>query len=535
MKRPFLRVLAFAGAAGTIAAFAPAIVPVLSNRIFTGRKTGDTVLLSTSQLLRPWGRQTMVPGRPVDMATDSARRRIAVLNEERIDIFDSRTHAILETVKTRTTSYVGIAFRPGDGELWASETQRNIGEVHEGSDAVLIASMEKTGKPAAINRIQFAGHAVPVGVAFSNGGSRAWVALNRNNTVAVIDSDRRQVLREIPVGMAPFGVAVAEKAGRVFVSNRGGRRPKPGETTAPSSGSQILTDPVSGSSATGTVSVIDVADFSVREIPVGLAPSQLAVSPDGATVTVANAHGDSITLIDAASLATSEVKIPAWPESTFGSQPIGVAFSPDGQRIYVTCAGDNAIAVLVKEGARWKIAGAVPSAWFPSAVVLDMDGALHVATIKGMGDTAMPDGSHKSTRWEGTLETMPAPTLAQIAAGTREVRALNQPKFEPTGGIANLASLGIEHVIFLIKENRTYDQVFGDMQKGNSDPRFLQYGRDITPNAHALAEKYVLLDNFYTSGAISFDGHQWLMMAFVSDYTERSYAAYPRGYAWENV
>jgi hypothetical protein len=95
-----------------------------------------------------------------------------------------------------------------------------------------------------------------------------------------------------------------------------------------------------------------------------------------------------------------------------------------------------------------------------------------------------------------------------------------------------LSSLGIRHVFFIIKENRTYDQVFGDIAKGNSDPKLCVYGRDVTPNQHALAERYVLLDNFHTGGAISFDGHQWLMQAFVSDYVERAFAGSPRGYAW---
>ena len=98
--------------------------------------------------------------------------------------------------------------------------------------------------------------------------------------------------------------------------------------------------------------------------------------------------------------------------------------------------------------------------------------------------------------------------------------------------MANLSSLGIRHVFFIIKENRTYDQVLGDIGKGNSDPKLCVYGRDVTPNHHALAERYVLLDNFHTGGAISFDGHQWLMQAFVSDYVERAFAASPRGYAW---
>ena len=533
MKQIYWRALGLIAITGTIAAATPAIVPTLSNKILTGRKKNDLVYLTTQQLLRPWGQKTLVSGRPVDLAIDSTRQKIAVLNEMRIDIVDSKTGAILSTAQTNTTSYAGVVFRPGDAELWASETARNIGEVHEGRDAVFITKIDAAGKSSDPGRIFLKDHAVPIGIGFDQDGSRAYVALNRNNSLAVIDANERKILREIPVGMAPFGVVVADKSGRVFVANRGGRRPKSGETTAPSSGSKILTDPVTGSTATGTVSVISMSDFSTQEIPVGLAPSIITLSPDGNTVVVANAHSDSVTFIDTKSLATHEVKIPTWPESTIGSQPIGVAFSPDGQRLYVPCAGNNAVAVLTGQGESFKVAGALPTGWFPSAVVVDQEGTLHIASIKGMGDTSMGDGSYRSTRNEGMLQAIPAPAAGQIDAGTREVRALNEPKFGPLGGIANLSSLGIEHVVLLIKENRTYDQVFGDIGKGNSDPKYLQYGRDVTPNAHALAERYVLLDNFYTSGAISFDGHQWLMMGFVSDYTERSYAAYPRGYAWE--
>ncbi len=112
------------------------------------------------------------------------------------------------------------------------------------------------------------------------------------------------------------------------------------------------------------------------------------------------------------------------------------------------------------------------------------------------------------------------------------VKAANSPVYEPAGGVANLPSLGIQHVFLIVKENRTYDQIFGDIAKANGDPKLVMYGREITPNHHALAERYVVLDNFYTAGAISFDGHQWLMQAFVSDYVERAFASSPRGYAW---
>ncbi|MBZ5585325.1 MAG: hypothetical protein LAQ30_24610 [Acidobacteriia bacterium] len=198
----------------------------------------------------------------------------------------------------------------------------------------------------------------------------------------------------------------------------------------------------------------------------------------------------------------------------------------------MACGGNNAIAVLHPAGKTWKVEGAVPTAWFPSALALDGEGALRVLNIKGVGNTANNRGTFNSRQYEGSLERIPAVTPIQVAAGTREVKAANSPVYEPAGGVANLSSLGIQHVFLIIKENRTYDQVLGDIGKGNSDPKLCMYGRDVTPNHHALAEKYVVLDNFYTGGAISFDGHQWLMQAFVSDYVERAFAASPRGYAY---
>ena len=572
-KLVFLVVPATFLLAGLLLAATNALLP---NNLFTGQNFNGLDFTVTNQLLHPSGRQTPIQGRPVDIAIAADGGKLAVLNSNRVDIFDSLTGQLLGAMNTGSATYAGIAFRPGTAELWASGGGRGMGGPPAGAtpspaagasegghgplepppdaapgaaagapgrgrggrggrggagDTIAFATLDAKGHPGETSRIPLTGRAIPVGIGFTSDGSRAYVALNRNNTVAVVDAQAHKVLREIPVGMAPFGVAVAEGRGRVFVTNRGGRPPKPGENTSTSSGVGILTDPVTGTTATGTVSVIGIQDDSVREVTVGLAPTMLALSPDGATVAVANSHGDSISFIDSQSLAVSEVKVPTWPESTVGSQPVGVAFSPDGGRLYVACAGNNALAVLARDRGRWRVAGALPTGWFPSAVVTDAKGAIHLVTIKGAADTNTPRG-HRSTHYEGSLETISAPTLAQAAAGQREVRRLNEPKFEGPKGIAHLDSLGIRHVILVIKENRTYDQVLGDMPKGNGEARYVEFGRDVTPNTHALAEQFVLLDNFYTTGAISFDGHQWLMMAFVSDHTERSLSSSPRGYAW---
>jgi YVTN family beta-propeller protein len=515
------------------------LFPILKSAVAIGAQPDGTYLLATNQLLRPWGERTLIPGRPVDLALDARRGLVAVLNWRSVVLLDAASGARVVEVRTKPTSYAGIAFRPGSRELWISEASRN------GPDAVaVIAWPEKgndpdDGAPApTIDRIALEGHPLPVGIAFSADGATAYVALSRDNALAVFDAASRKLVRKVAVGIAPFGV-VAAKAGRIFVSNRGGRRPMAGDTVAPSGGSMVVTDRTTGASASGTLTAVDAKTFSTRDVAVGLAPAQIALSPDERTMAVANAHSDSVSLVDTESLKRADVSIPAWPENTMGSQPNAVAWAPDGRRLYVACGGTNAIAVLAAGGSgaaargTMRVAGAIPTGWFPSGIAVDQSGSLRVLSIKGTGNTSDAKGTFSSLQFEGLMVKLPPPLEPQLAAGVREVRAANEPRYEPmTGGVADLTSLGIRHVFLIIKENRTYDQVFGDMGKGESDASLVMYGRAVTPNHHALAEQYLLLDNFHTGGAISFDGHQWLMQAFVSDYVERAFAASPRGYAW---
>jgi YVTN family beta-propeller protein len=358
------------------------------------------------------------------------------------------------------------------------------------------------------------------------------VAMSRSNTLAVFDAGTKELLKEVPVGIAPFGVVYSKKHRAVYVSNRGGRQPRASETTAPTSGSQALTDPITGTAISGTLSAVDERTLAVREIEVGRAPSGLALSPDESLLAVANGHSDSVSLLNTETLEHSDVKIPAYPEGVTGSQPIAVAFAAGGGTLYAACAGTNAIAAVERSGAKWTVAGSVPTGWFPSSVSVLGDGSLRVVNVKGTGNTSNGQGAFSSLHYEGSLVRIPALDAGRLKAATREVIAANSPKLEPAGGVSNLVSLGIQHVLLIVKENRTYDQVFGDLTQANGDPKLTMFGRAVTPNHHALAEKYVVLDNFHAGGAISFDGHQWLMQSFVSDYVERAFAASPRGYAW---
>ena len=172
-----------------------------------GKQPGGFFLLPPNQLLRPWGEQTVIPGRPVDMTYDSQRRILAVLDTRSILLLDGSTGTKVAEIATRNTSYAGIAYRPGDRELWASETTRN------GPDSILIAKISEVGMPGETSRIGLNGHPLPTGIAFSPDGRFAYVAFSRSNTLAIIDANTLELVKEVNVGMAPFGVAVAQGFG----------------------------------------------------------------------------------------------------------------------------------------------------------------------------------------------------------------------------------------------------------------------------------------------------------------------------------
>ena len=172
------------------------LFPVLRGKVHIGRQGSGVFLLPSSQLLHPWGEQVAIKGRPVDLAFDSSKRILAVLNGHSVLLLDGTSGARLADVKSRATSYTGIAFRPGDRELWAGETSGR------GPDSLLIISLSETGAVVKSEHISLAQHPVPAGIAFSTDGKTVYVAFSRNNSLAVIDADSRQIKREVAVGMA---------------------------------------------------------------------------------------------------------------------------------------------------------------------------------------------------------------------------------------------------------------------------------------------------------------------------------------------
>jgi YVTN family beta-propeller protein len=316
-----------------------------------------------------------------------------------------------------------------------------------------------------------------------------------------------------------------------------------------------------------SVDLLDPETLAVKaRIAVGDHPNDLAYSKDG-RLFVVNANSNSVSVIRSGRV-TETIKTTLEPGDRSGSTPDALALSGDGKRLYVANADNNDVAVIdISDPRESRILGFIPTGWYPSALGVSPDGRrLFVGTAKSSrsnipaltndGQT-QPDGTgHEDYIGDvlgGALWTVAMPDAAALAHDTRQVRA-NVPKphlaTADARAIQKNAFSKIKHVLYIIRENRTYDQVFGDMKEGNGDPGLTLFGRSVTPNAHALAQRYVLLDNLYANGEVSEDGHQWCNAAYATDFTEKAWAnsysgrsepdgddrltASEGGYLWDN-
>jgi YVTN family beta-propeller protein len=286
----------------------------------------------------------------------------------------------------------------------------------------------------------------------------------------------------------------------------------------------------------GVVSVLNVADPAhatlSTDITTGDHPDALLLNRSQDRLYVANASSDTISIIDTHTdkVIDSVLLRPTEVRGLPGATPTGLALSPDEQRLYVTLADMNALAVVDLKG-RAKLAGFVPTGWYPTSVMASGD-HLFVANAKGSvtrhpnGKPAGPGGAWGQYILDiipGTVADMPVPTDAQLAQSTTEVLAADHisPAVHATSrGL--LPRTGITHVIYILKENRTYDQVLGDVSQGNGDKSLVMFGKDVTPNLHALAERFALLDNYYCCAEVSADGWNWSTSGMTSEFGQRN-------------
>ena len=356
-----------------------------------------------------------------------------------------------------------------------------------------------------------------------------YVALNLRNSVAIIDLKSR-TYKEIRVGTYPYTVAVSLDGQHVYVSNWGGRLPGQNDTT--DGMNPVVVDPRTGIPSTGTVSVISTQSGQVEaEIEVGLHPSALTLSSNGGHLYVANANSDTVSVIDTSTdKVTGTIAVSPVRKAPLGSSPNALAVTTDDKTLYVANASNNAIAVVDLSSKNPQPRGFIPTGWYPAAVTLSVDESqLLIASGYGFGSIAPqadPAGRSFADR-KGVVSIVKIPDADKLAKFTEEVKANNAvlpatSKENPSPNNPIPMSLDrqspIKHVFYVIKENRTYDQVFGDVPEGNGDASLAIFGRNVTPNHHALAEKYVLFDNFYGPGDQSALGHRWCTQGYASDW-----------------
>jgi YVTN family beta-propeller protein len=526
-----------------------------------GQNTPNGILLPSNQWVNPIGtrRALVTNGRLPSSTLSPDGTMVAAMTWEQftgfLSLINVTTGKVVQQVGTGSSSDPAIGdgtvaadgpfYSPDGKSLWVPQTSDLL------RFAVQANGLVNT-TPVVIKLSGPNGPALPSGMAFSADGSKAYVALNGSNTLGVIDTATNSLVNQIPVGNAPRQVVLV--GGEAFVSNEGGRPARPGDFTNLSDGTPIVADSSTGAASTGTVSVVDLSTAQqTGSIPVGLEPTAMYL--DGRTLLVANSNDDSVSVIDTtAKRVTQTFNVNPLPGSTVGSYPSAITM-PDADHILVSIGRDNAIAVFHYNGpvSPVQYQGLLPTDWYPVNVAMDTKlGEIVVTNDKGIGARGPestiakgpgtnPATGHNTYDDTGSLTTFSLPSYADLGHYTHQVfvdngweHLLESHPAPSTAAAAIPARLGepspIKHVFLIVKENRTYDQVFGDIGKGNSDPSLAQFGANVTPNQHALANTFGLFDNFYDEGTLSADGHNWLMQADANDYIEKEFGAFFRSY-----
>jgi YVTN family beta-propeller protein len=510
--------------------------------------------LPTGKHLAPIGAQIGVGSFPANMALSPDGKWIAVTDtgfRQHLSILSAQDGHLAaqlpfnpseQNEDDHTSLYYGLAFGPQIG----ANTPLYVSRGPE--DKISIFSVDAAGNLApggsTLNDpsgLTDAKHKpIPnfiAGLALDSKGARLYAAHNESSadtdqqgSIGIIDIASNRVLGRVQTAGFPYAIAAVTRGAnadkKIYVS----------------------------SERDGVVSVIDVSDpahaHALREIKTGDHPMALLLDRAQARLFVANADSDTLSVIDTATDQVTGTLALRGHSRLPGVTPTALALSPDETRLYVTLADRNALGVVEVKGSRLQMLGEMPVGWYPTSVAVGRDGkTLFVANAKGVqgrnpnGKAAGPNGvwgTYIQNVIEGTVAVVSTPSDEELKRLSAVVAQTNLGAGESMSErAAKEERPGIKHVIYIIKENRTYDQVLGDMPQGNGDRSLVMFGRNVTPNLHALAERFVLLDNFYCAAEVSADGWNWSTSAMANEYTERNvpfnYSGRGRGYDFEGA
>jgi YVTN family beta-propeller protein len=506
-----------------------------------------------------------------------------------VEVFDTNTGVVLQNYITFGTdssgSYSGIAYSADGKHLVFSQDSSNVTIANVTAEGLLednaqisvppnnsLITCFQNSPPGAYGvpcgTFYSPSTSYPGGLALSSDGKSAYALLNQNDTLAQIDLTTAKQGEQIRVGNAPHSIVIDSKGTTAYVSNEGGRAATEADFQIWSAGTEIVADPVIGAAITGTVSVVDLASMTVTaNISTGLHPTGMAFY--GSHLLVANTYSDTISVIDT---ATNEVAwtidlglpigVPGAGQQAYGAAPNSIAVDATRGVAYVALYNANAIAVVnLTKGVKNPVMGMIPVAYAPSSVVLDkVNNALIVANDKGIGTRYSFECDYNVCDYNthqdnGTVNIVPVPDSEKLKAMSKKVFEnnhwdLTENITSAAGGNPNTkpvpvpAKIGdpslIKHVFLIIRENRTYDQILGDVAAGNGDPNLAVFGFDgkthlDTPNVHKLVKRFPLLDNFYDPSRQSADGHQWItegMAPYADDIQSPDWVrSYPGGNA----
>jgi YVTN family beta-propeller protein len=479
-------------------------------------------------MITPAGEQMILKDLPLNILPLADGRRALVAtsgyNAHELTLVDFVDAKPLHTETVRQ-SWFGLVASPGQDKLWWSG----------GGGAALHTFALADGK---LSRSDAGDPTKDTGRGDNKNNFKSGLALDAEQnvlysldidegTLTAIDLAGKQEPRKLAIGGRPYDVAIARNGSRLYVSDWAGR----------------------------TVLAIEPDDLRVvAKIGVGEHPNQIALHPTDDRLFVACASSNQVSVIDTSRGTVTETIFTAlFPKAPEGSTPDALAVSPDGNKLYVANADNNCVAVVdISAPSRSQVQGFIPTGWYPTAVAVSPDGkTLLVGVGKGNQTQANPipkDSQANAanagnrgrpypyigTTLSGALSIVPVPNDEQLAAYTETVyrncpysdKLLTDAPYREKTAIPTKVGeeSPIKHVIYIIKENRTYDQVFGDIGRGNCDPELVMFGEDVTPNQHKLANEFVLLDNLYCNGHVSADGHPWSTMAYNTDYTARNWA-----------
>jgi DNA-binding beta-propeller fold protein YncE len=482
---------------------------------FVGATAASGDMLPNGWRVTPAGSITQLGTLPLRVVLDRTGRYAAVSNsgygKQSITVVEASSGRVVAAQPMDATFY-GLAFGSDDKTLYASDVKNDGVRRFAFDDAT--GALRDLGVWKAPDA-----HAWIAGVAVSPDGGRIYAAGNTANRVYAIDSSNGSIAWSAAAGSGPYAIAVSRDGARIFVSDWSG----------------------------ASVSVLSAADGRLlASVPVDPHPNAVLGSADGSSVFVACANGGTVDEIDASTLRVQRaIDVSLFANAPEGTTPDGLALSAAGNRLYVADADEDAVSVIDLHAPGAPVIGAIPVGWYATDVALAADGrSLFVLDGKGLGAHPNPQfGSghpldYVANLATGDLERADIGNASALADGLRAARA-DSPYGSSAGGGTLQNTFGVEHVIYIIKENRTYDQILGDDPRGNGDAALAMYGQRITPNIHRLADDFALLDDFDVDSEVSADGHNWTDAAYATDYVQKlwpsNYSGRGRDYDFEGT